>query len=786
MRAVYKAGMLVIGLFAAASAGQTCTPTLVGFPTGPTPYSRSATPYVYASIIAHDGDEGPSLVVSGQFVIPPILETSGAVDYVARYRNGKWTPMRGTGVTGSLVEMDFSSVGGPVRSIYGYGPRGDVNRWTGTGWAYIGIAGNNDVGGTLAAFHDDQGPVLLASKVDSTIVYAWRGSGTTWTRYHPIGPYGTIRKLSVVNDGTGDVIYAVGNFATANNTLRGVVKSNGGPWQQVPLPDTTSFLEFSDIVAFDDGTNGLELYLSGIFDLPGTSPCNIARLRNGVWEAVGGGLPAWSTGPGPSLFTVEEPDGTHLYACVFGGVREWTGAGWRTPFFLPNGSASLRNMYTVASFDDGAGPATYFGGSMVGMSATAGEQSVDSLAAFGLGRIKNGVLESVGRGIGFYPGNSSNDPQGIRMLAADLGNGPELCFAGGISRAGGPRARRAGRFDGTTWTPMSIVNTVGLLRGLASVTRGGATRLYSTGGLPIFYSEGSEWIAVSQPRPAGFGSAGVLTGIGDRLYAGTSSGLYSFDGDAWAVEWSGGPVSSIAAWSEGGQPRVYVGANGPSGPGVYAVRDGILLRVGEGLAISPSVLYVHDDGDGATLYAGAANLPGGIRRYNGSSWEGLGTGLVMTGTSLALASFDDGSGPALYAAGDIFSAGGRSTPGLCRWRNGAWSTVTPWVLNGTGPYTLGGASLAVVRDRLYIGGAFVNIGGIQADGLAYIEACPRACAQDYDGDGDTGTDADIEAFFRCLSGDCCARCPADFDGDGNGGTDGDIEAFFRVLAGGNC
>jgi hypothetical protein len=60
---------------------------------------------------------------------------------------------------------------------------------------------------------------------------------------------------------------------------------------------------------------------------------------------------------------------------------------------------------------------------------------------------------------------------------------------------------------------------------------------------------------------------------------------------------------------------------------------------------------------------------------------------------------------------------------------------------------------------------------------------------DFDNDGDVGTDADIEAFFVCLSGNCCPTCferGPDFDGDGDVGTDADIEAFFRVLAGGSC
>jgi glucose/arabinose dehydrogenase len=71
--------------------------------------------------------------------------------------------------------------------------------------------------------------------------------------------------------------------------------------------------------------------------------------------------------------------------------------------------------------------------------------------------------------------------------------------------------------------------------------------------------------------------------------------------------------------------------------------------------------------------------------------------------------------------------------------------------------------------------------------VRYVRTPETCCSADFDGDGDTGTDADIEAFFRCLAGDCCATCQsADFNLDGDTGTDADIEAFFRVLAGGPC
>jgi hypothetical protein len=66
---------------------------------------------------------------------------------------------------------------------------------------------------------------------------------------------------------------------------------------------------------------------------------------------------------------------------------------------------------------------------------------------------------------------------------------------------------------------------------------------------------------------------------------------------------------------------------------------------------------------------------------------------------------------------------------------------------------------------------------------------PQCGSADFNCDGDTGTDADIEAFFACLAGNCPAppcTSTADFNFDGDIGTDADIEAFFRVLGGGTC
>ena len=88
-------------------------------------------------------------------------------------------------------------------------------------------------------------------------------------------------------------------------------------------------------------------------------------------------------------------------------------------------------------------------------------------------------------------------------------------------------------------------------------------------------------------------------------------------------------------------------------------------------------------------------------------------------------------------------------------------------------------------------GAAVAVGftaGLFGSGYG-LAAYPGPCHADFDGDGDDGTDLDIEAFFARLAGAPCPTGPCgsiDFDGDGDEGTDLDIEAFFRVIAGGPC
>ena len=70
-------------------------------------------------------------------------------------------------------------------------------------------------------------------------------------------------------------------------------------------------------------------------------------------------------------------------------------------------------------------------------------------------------------------------------------------------------------------------------------------------------------------------------------------------------------------------------------------------------------MVAFDDGSGPALYAGGSFTTAGgasasyIAKWNGTSWSAWLPGSGMNGPVQALAVFDDGSGPALYAGGRL-------------------------------------------------------------------------------------------------------------------------------------
>ncbi|HYE62680.1 MAG TPA: immunoglobulin domain-containing protein [Phycisphaerales bacterium] len=122
-----------------------------------------------------------------------------------------------------------------------------------------------------------------------------------------------------------------------------------------------------------------------------------------------------------------------------------------------------------------------------------------------------------------------------------------------------------------------------------------------------------------------------------------------------------------------------------------------------------------------------------------------------------------------------------------RYNGGAISNTPPYSGVDTATLTIDPAAAGVAGSYDCI---VSNGCGSAPSNAATLAVDENGCGTaDFNGDGDIGTDADIEAFFSCLGGSCCAECfegGADFNADGDTGTDADIESFFRVLGGGAC
>jgi hypothetical protein len=189
-----------------------------------------------------------------------------------------------------------------------------------------------------------------------------------------------------------------------------------------------------------------------------------------------------------------------------------------------------------------------------------------------------------------------------------------------------------------------------------------------------------------------------------------------------------GNVQASIVFDYGTGPGLYLGGLFTSAGGLSTYS---LVRwngtdwsaVGGGLAGSNGdavgAFAIFDDGTGPALYvAGGFDHAGGvpensIAKWNGSAWSGLGSGIVQGGVT-ALAVFDDGTGPALYAAGNFYSAGGLPARSFAKWNGSAWSV--PAMIEGTV------SALAVYDDgsgpALYLGGQFATAGGVATSGLA--------------------------------------------------------------------
>ncbi len=238
------------------------------------------------------------------------------------------------------------------------------------------------------------------------------------------------------------------------------------------------------------------------------------------------------------------------------------------------------------------------------------------------------------------------------------------------------------------------------------------------------------WLtSIGQPGPNAYVHALAVfdDGTGRSLYvAGDFSDvegvaakrIATWDGWNWS-ELIGGmnnSVLALAAFDDGTGTALYAGGHFTVAGGTFAKRiarwnGSTWAALGAGIGESTGLddvkaLATFDDGSGLALYAGGNfTLAGGvaadrIARWDGTHWTALGSGLDDDPNALAV--FDDGTGPALYAAGEFTVAGGVPAKYIAKWDGSSWSAlgdgliIWAWALavhdDGSGPALFAGTA----------------------------------------------------------------------------------------------
>ena len=614
-----------------------------------------------------------------------------------------------------------------------------VLRWSGATWEVVferNVANytfrdlfRGSLGGVERLF------ATFVSFSGASATEVWSFDGTTWTQFGSLAS--TVRYVGVLDDGSGEALYAAGSGASFSQGV--VARWNGAGWTQIGpvLPASVSTL-----AVFDTGA-GLQLHAGGSDAAlgPGSS---VVRWNGASWSAVGA-LPVaveqlrifggrLIAGVGPTPF--------------FGsGLALWNGAGWdeASPYYALT--------FDMEEIDFGSGPVLAFGGGT--------DLGFDGLGFFTLpGGVPNVVAP---------PLNGVTELYQITKHAA--ASGPELVVRGSFGLIGGLAASNLAIYDGTSWSTlgrgfdasvqMLCVHDLGAGPRLLAGGQFGVSG-YGARSSGIHGWDGANWSAIG---PTNFGTEYTLAsldlGSGAELYLGghnllgnPNRGVVRRSGNSWVAfaPEIGGDVHALAACDLGAGPRLFAGGNFlqvsfGAGQNITQLVGGAWTPLGSGTNGIVAALCTYDEGGGDELFAGGGftiaggAATGGIARWNGATWAPLGAGI--TGGVNCLCVFDG----ALYAGGTLTNAGGTPVSYLARWNGSAWSNVPGGGANGVV------LALHVHDDgrgpALYVGGGFDTIGGITAynlarfDGVSWeavdggIDGPVNALASvDDDGDGD--------------------------------------------------
>jgi hypothetical protein len=687
---------------------------------------------------------------------PPVLVAGGlfgeagtlAVHNVAAWDGSQWSSIgdglsegrAGVGVTGLLVDHGtLIACGSDLQDSRG-NPPGSVVWWDGQSWQPLG-----EVHGLCTAIGSYNGRIVVGGYIwtpqNEAVgqVVAW--NGTTWDTLGVLaegGDFGAPSSLISAPDG----LIMGGWFDAVNGEqTRGLARWDGSAWHDYAPPIGKSC---QSATLYNGEVVALMMELLPNYDFV----MHAFQLHQGSWREMPppmpDGFPMTVASVGGQLYATDwSSNGGTFGGPPLQSVVRWDGTGWQ-----PMGE----DIDAVSCF-------ALFRGTLIG---GGGISRCDSTAAQGVAAWAGDHWRPLGKGISGF----------IWQLVQFRG---DLLASGEFWSTASPGALPL-RWDGASWVralPFDLDMTswyAEFNNDLIIGTPAGLERYDGVALTPI------------GPPSAGSSSPIVVDGV-----------LYSLSNDDASIE-RGVYRLDASGWTRlGGQFTGNINGLIGHGGGLYAYGGGFTNAEG-------SIMY-------------------GLVRWTGAQWEQVGPwpGELHYPSVYAAAALGD----ELIVAVDAFLTGdklaswdGTSWRLLPRPPSSSWLSMTPYTMCSDGHEVFAGgsgsdivawdgrrwriagvmdtwwsyvSSLMVVGDDLIAAGNFGGINGHVANMVARIRIAPCCGSADFDNDGESGTDADIRAFFACIAGDCCAECgSADFNGDGDSATDADIEAFFRVLAGGSC
>ncbi len=418
------------------------------------------------------------------------------------------------------------------------------------------------------------------------------------------------------------------------------------------------------------------------------------------------------------------------------------------------------SVSSLVAFDDGTGPALYASGGF----ESDGERTLNHLA-----RLTGNRWARVG------PGVSPVADDMIYVEAPPLG--PALYVCGGFSTAGTVEASGVARWDGTAWSALGE-GLSGWPQSLAVFDDGNGQALYAgrldlAGESTVVRWDGKSWSEVGGGVDGsvwdlvvfddGSGPALYVGGVFDHAGGVPASNVARWDGLAWSPVGSGigsiGVLQMAAVVNDG--PGVvsglYVG-------GVFDTAGGVAansIARWDGREWSPVgygpddgwwvlAFEVYDDGSGsgpalfaASNFTQASGDPGavGLGKWDGAAWSGVGGGVDVL--VLALESFDEGSGPGLYAGGLFHRAGDVRAEHIARWNGQSWTPVASGGIEGVSSYRFVSALLPEPGGQgLFVAGSFTSAATTHAHSIARLDRDGWSAL----GDGVDGFIADLILF----------------------------------------